>query len=156
MPSPSQHRAAGRAASAWRAAWLACLVLAVATGCRREPPEQALRRQVAALQAAVAERDAGKVADLLSADFVGNGGIDREGAKRLALLHFMRHRDVGVSLGPLDIVVQGEHATVRCSVVLTGGTGGLLPESGSVRETTSGWRLEDGEWRMTSLAWTPD
>lgn len=156
MPPSSQHRAAGRAASAWRAASLALLVLAAVAGCRREPPEQALRRQVAALQAAVADRDAGKVADVLSADFVGNGGIDREGAKRLALLQFMRNRDVGVSLGPLDVAVQGDHATVRCSVVLTGGSGGLLPESGSVRGTTSGWRLEDGEWRMTSLAWTPD
>lgn len=155
MSTPS-IRFRARAAMLPRAWWLACLVLAAAAGCRREPPEQALRRELSSLQAAIVARDAGKVAGFLSEDFVGNDGLDRDGARRLALAHFMRNRSIGLSVGPADVAVQGGHATVRCSVVLTGGSGGLLPESGSVREVTSGWRLERGEWRMTSLAWTPE
>ncbi|HVI59360.1 MAG TPA: nuclear transport factor 2 family protein [Luteimonas sp.] len=149
-------RFTARAASWSRMALLACFVLVAAAGCRREPPEQALRRELSSLQAAIVERDAGKVAGFLSEDFVGTGRLDREGARRLALVHFMRNRNIGITIGPADVAVRGDHATVRCSVVLTGGSGGLLPESGSVREVTSGWRLAQGEWRMTSLAWTPE
>ncbi len=145
------------ASTAWllRMALFACLVsMAGISGCRRhEPPEQRLRRDIAALQAAIEARDAGKVADFLSDDFIGTGGLDRERARRFAALHFMRNRDVGVTLGPVDVSVQGGHATARCSALLTGGSGGLLPDAGGAYRVTSGWRLEQGDWRMTSLDW---
>ena len=131
-----------------------CAMFAITTGCRRTTPEQALRRDLSALQTAIEARDAGELRGFLAEDFIGNNGLDREGARRLAALHFMRNSQVGVTVGPLDVAVQGEHATVRSTVVLTGGSGGLLPESGSVYEIRSGWRMEDGAWRMTSLAWT--
>jgi len=132
------------------AALLAPVLLA---GCRRESAEEALRADIAAMQAAIEARDASGVAAFLADDFVGNDGLDRSGARRLAALYFLRNADVGVATGPLDIQLQEGHATVRTTVILTGGQGGLLPERGRMRPVTSGWRREGGDWKMTSLAW---
>lgn len=139
----------------WRAALVVLLaMLVLAAGCRRESAEQALRRDVSSLQAAIESRDARAMAKFLSEDFVGNDGLDREGARRLAAVYFMRNARIGMTQGPLDIRLQGDHATLRTTVMLTGGgAGGLLPDTGRMQAVTSGWRLEDGEWRMTSLAW---
>src|SRR3546814_16146419 len=90
-----------------------------------------------------------------AADFVGNDGLDRDGARRLAALHFLRNAEIGVTSGPLDIHLQDDHATVRTTVVLTGGSGGLLPDTGRAHAVTSGWRLEDGRWGMSSLEVSP-
>lgn len=128
-------------------------MLWVASGCARSTPEQALRRELSALQSAIEARDARRLRDFLADDFVGNDGLDRDGARRMAAVVFMRNRDIGTTVGPLDIVVQGEHATVRCAAVLTGGDGGLLPRSGSAYSVVSGWRVQDGSWKMTSIEW---
>lgn len=125
----------------------------VAAGCQRESAEEALRGDIASLQAAIESRDAGEMAEFLAEDFVGNDGLDRAGARRLAAVYFMRNASIGVTPGPLDVELQGDHATVRTTVVLTGGSGRILPDTGRIRDVTTGWRREDGDWRMTSLRW---
>jgi len=133
---------------------IAFALVSVVAGCRRETAEQALRNDIASLQAAIEARDAGAMAGFLAEDFVGNDGLDRDGARRLAALHFMRNASVGVTPGPLDVQLQGDdHATVRATVVLTGGRGGLVPGTGRIRDVTTGWRREGGDWRMTSVEW---
>ncbi|MGY1457618.1 nuclear transport factor 2 family protein [Luteimonas sp. A534] len=131
------------------------LLCAIAAGCARTPPEQALRNAFDGLQVAIESRDAGDVADFLAEDFIGPGGLDREGARRLAALHFMRHGDVGVLPGPLDLELQDAHARVRFSAVLSGGSGRVLPENARAWQVDTGWRLVDGDWLMTSADWTP-
>ncbi|WP_147652703.1 nuclear transport factor 2 family protein [Vulcaniibacterium gelatinicum] len=128
----------------------ACLF---AGACARPPPEEALRARVASLQAAVERRDARAVAEHLAADFIGPEGLDREGARRLAQASFLRYRDVGVGLGPMQVALREAHATVRFTAALTGGEG-LLPERGRVYDVTTGWRVEDGEWMLVSAEWT--
>src|SRR3546814_20110894 len=59
-------------------------LVSMAAGCRRESAEQALRGDIASLQAAIESRDAGEMAGFLAEDFVGNDGLDRDGAQRLA------------------------------------------------------------------------
>ena len=121
-------------------------LVAIAAGCRRESAEQALRGDIASLQAAIEARDARAMAGFLAEDFVGNDGLDRDGARRLAAVHFLRNASVGVTPGPLDIQLQGDdHATVRTTVVLTGGSGGVLPGTGRIRDVTTGWRREGGD-----------
>ena len=131
------------------------LFAAVIAACARPQPEEALRKALEGVQAAIEARDAGGLADHLSDDFIGPGGLDRDGARRLAALHFMRHGDVGVIPGPLDIELQDGHARVRFSAVLSGGSGRLLPDSAQAWQVDTGWRLVDGEWRMSSADWTP-
>lgn len=129
-------------------------ILAMA-GCSRPAPEQALREEVAQLQAAVEARDVDALQDRLADDFIGPDGMDRRGAQRLAQLVFLRNRSVGVTLGPLDVAIQGEGATVAFTAGLTGGDGTLLPDSARVYQVTSGWRMRGEEWELVSIDWTP-
>lgn len=152
------HRPVGRFAKSRGHAVVFALLLSLATmvstsGCRREPPEAALRATIAELQGAIDARDAGDVAALLSDDFVGPGGMDRDATRRYAAVVLMRHRAISTTIGPLDIALQDDHARVRFTAALTGGDGGLLPDAARVREVDTGWRLESGEWRLLSATW---
>ena len=107
------------------------------------------------MQAAIESRDASAVHALLAEDFIGPEGLDREGARRLAQGMFLRYRGVGATIGTLEIDLQDQHAKVGFDAVVTGGSGGLLPESGQAYEVETGWRLEGGEWRMVNAQWRP-
>ena len=108
------------------------------------------------LQRDIDARKADAVASALAEDFVGNDGLDRREARRMAAALFVRYRDVGVRFGPLQVEMRGErHATVRFTAIASGGRGGLLPEDGQVYEVASGWRMDDGDWSMTSAEWSP-
>ena len=116
-----------------------------------------MRSQVEAMQLAIDERDAGAVDELLADDFIGNEGMDRRGAKQLAVAVFLRHRDVGAKVGPVSVELRGEtDALARFSVLATGGSGGLLPDSGQLYQVETGWRLVDGEWKLLSASWKPN
>lgn len=136
---------------------LVCLLIGVMAACSRTPPEQAVRQQLEALQSAIDARDAGAVHDLLANDFIGNGGMDRRGARQLAVAVFLRHRDVGARMGPVTVELRSEtEATASFSVLATGGDGGLLPGNGQVFDVETGWRLVDGDWRLLNARWTPE
>ena len=137
------------------------IVLALLGGCGAPPPEQALRASMRELEAAIESREPGSVAGVLADDFAGPGGMDRAAARRLAQLAFLRNREVVVAIGPLDIDLQGNgddamHASVRFTAALTGGTGGWLPERGSVYRVETGWRRDGDAWEMTSARWERD
>ena len=138
--------------------WFAALLVALTmTGCARKPAEQQLREQVAALQASLQARDASSMQDALASDFVGTDGLDRAGARRLAQMVFLRHREVGVTLGPLAIDLDGDnaHARVRFTAALTGGEGALMPDAARVYDVDTAWRVEGGQWRAISVEWKP-
>ncbi len=88
-------------------------------------------------------------------DFSGNGGAyDRRQLHATLRALFLRHRDIGVVLAPLDVVMHGEErAQVSVHAVVTGGSGGLLPDSGRRLRIDSGWRQDDGQWRCISASW---
>jgi hypothetical protein len=130
----------------------ACILLVA--GCTRTPPEERLRETVGGLQAAIEKRDVSTLDELLAGDFIGPGGLDRSGARRMAQAMFLRYRDVGVSVGPLDVEVQEQHATVSFTAALTGGAG-MLPDSGQMYDVETGWRLQDGEWQLVNANWKP-
>ncbi|MEO6154369.1 MAG: nuclear transport factor 2 family protein [Thermomonas sp.] len=135
---------------------LACLLIAAIGACARTPPEQEVRQQIEVLQAAIDARDVGAVHDLLAEDFIGNQGIDRRGTRQLAIGLFLQHRDVGARLGPVAVEVRGENeATAKFTTLVTGGSGGFLPENGQVFDVETGWRRVDGDWRLLNARWTP-
>lgn len=135
----------------------ALLAAVLASACSRASPEQAVRAQVAAMQAAIDARDAGDVEALLAEDFIGNYGMDRRAMKQLAAAVFLRHRDVAAKVGPVSVELRGQaDAIARFSVLATGGSGALLPDSGQLYQVETGWRLVDGEWRLLSASWTPN
>lgn len=135
-------------------AWLLLCACLFAAACSRTAPEQAVRHRIEALQQAIDARDAGDVDDFLADDFVGNGGLDKRGARQLAAGMFLRYRDVSARIGPATVELRGERdAVARFSVLATGGSGGLLPDSGQVYEVETGWRLVDGDWKLLSASW---
>src|SRR5690606_6936620 len=138
-----------------RVAAVLALLCALLSGCARTPPEQALREAFEGLHGAIEARDAADLAGFLAEDFIGPGGLDRDGARRMAALHFMRHGSVSVLPGPLDIELQDGHARVRVDAVLSGGSGRLLPEGARAWRIDTGWRVVDGDWLMTSAHWSP-
>lgn len=152
MFAAAQHRFPQSRSSFFALALLAAFLLMPA--CSRGSPEQAIRKQVAAMQSAIDARDAGAVNDLLADDFVGNEGLDKRGARQLAAGMFLRYRDVSAKIGPATVELRGQRdAVARFSVLATGGSGGLLPDSGQVYQVETGWRLVDGEWKLLSADW---
>ncbi|WP_449448278.1 nuclear transport factor 2 family protein [Thermomonas brevis] len=141
----------------WHRRLFAALVAAsllLAGGCAKQAPEAAVRAQVQALQGAIDARDPGAVHALLADDFIGNDGLDKRGARQLAAGVFLRYRDVGARLGPVEVELRGDaDAIARFTVLATGGSGGFLPERGQVYAVQTGWRRVDGEWRLRSAQW---
>ena len=132
-------------------AWTACALLLV--GCARAPAEQRLREALSGLQNAIEAREVGQAIDFVADDFIGRDGLDREGARSLLRLQVLRHQQLGLSFGPYEIALQGERATVRFTAVATGGSGAMLPESARVWQVETGWRDEQGQWRLISADW---
>ena len=137
----------------WRPVLL--LLLAGLVACKRDTPEAALRAQLAQMQVAVGERRAGDFMQAVASDFSGNDGMDRAALHNLLRMQLLRRSKVGASTGPPQITIKGDRATVHMRAVLTGGDG-LLPDSASVYDITSGWRLEAGKWRVYYADWQAD
>ena len=136
--------------------WIVVLaILLMQPGCARTPPEQKLREALTSLQVSLEARDASALEKVLASDFVGPDGLDRDGARRLAQLMFLRHRDIGATLGPPRIAIQDQHATVSFTAALTGGAGGMLPDAASVHDVETAWRMEGNDWRLINAQWTP-
>lgn len=140
-----------------RFALAACAAIALSLGaCAKQGAEAEVRVRLGELQAAIDARDAGDVHALLAEDFVGNDGLDRRGARQLAAGTFLRHRDVSVRLGPVDVELRGERdAVARFTAAATGGSGAALPEQGQIYRVETGWRLIDGKWQLLNASWKP-
>lgn len=133
-----------------------CAVIVLSLGaCRREPPEQRLRATIVAMQDAVEIGKPGEFMDAVSSDFVGNEGLDRAGLERLLKGQLLLNAKVAIQTGPVTVDLAGDTATVRFSVLLAGGSRGLLPERGQMQEVVSGWREHDGQWQVYSASWKP-
>jgi hypothetical protein len=146
----SHTRAATRRLGAWAFIWLLCGLLA---SCSQTSPEQRLQRQFERMQAAVEEKRTDDFMAGVSTGFAGKNGMDRAALHNLLRLQMLGNASVGVTRGPLDIQLQGDHATVKCSVLLIGGGGRFLPERAQNYAIISGWREEEGEWRVYYADW---
>ena len=132
---------------------LCTLSVLLLSACTRTPPEQAVRQQVELLQHAIEARDAAAVEAVLATDFIGNDGMDKRQVRRMATAMFLRYRNTGISIGPLQLRMQGEsRATVDFTAVATGGDG-ALPENGQIWNVKTGWRLDGDDWRLVSAEW---
>jgi ketosteroid isomerase-like protein len=134
--------------------WLTWLSLVLLGGCSRVDPEARLRAEIASMQQAVQSRQPGEVMDRVTADFSGNGGMDREALHNLLRVQFLANADVGATIGPLEVALQGDHATVRFSALLTGGSGRWLPDQAGAYQVTTGWRLDGGSWKLYTAQWS--
>ncbi|HBN54621.1 MAG TPA: hypothetical protein DD456_11535 [Stenotrophomonas sp.] len=141
--------------TAFNCARIALIVLVLAA-CARQAPEQRLRQTVARMQEAVEQ---GRPRDFMAevaTDFIGNDTLDHDGLDRLLRGQLLLNAKVGARTGPLQVEMgQGDTATVRFTVLLTGGDGRFLPERGQLQQVVSHWRQADDRWQLYSASWSP-
>ena len=135
--------------------WLLPISLILLGGCNRKSPEQRLRGQVAQMQEAIAERRAGDFMDAVSEDFTGAQGMDRAALHNLLRAQLLVNSRIGATLGPLEVDMRDDTATVVFTVMLTGGNQRLLPERMQAYRVTSGWREQGGQWQVYYAEWKP-
>lgn len=136
-------------------AGLALCALLVMPACDREPPEEALRTQLRDMQSAVADGRMGDFMEGVAVDFSGNQGMDRAALHNLLRLQALASPHISATTAPLQVRMQGDHAEVRFDAILAGGSRRLLPDSAQTYSITSGWRIEQGEWRVYYAQWEP-
>jgi hypothetical protein len=140
----------------WLIGLLCVVSIFVIAACARDPSEQALRDTLDALQTAGEERDVSDFMAHVAEDFVGNSSeYDRAGLERLLRIVSLRHQSIRVVKSGIEIEMHGDRAVVRMRILVAGGSGGLIPESGQLFETESAWRFIDGEWMLGSATWKP-
>lgn len=152
-PIGAYPRSTGKRVAYWAACLLASLCFSL-TGCSKPPPEQALRESIGKLEQAALRKDSSEFFEYFAEDFSGSEGLDRESFRRYVQLIWLQNKDVGVQMGPLDVKLMDDRATVDFTVALSGGKG-LLPERGQIFQVQTGWRLEGDDWRLISASWKP-
>jgi len=129
-------------------------LLVLLGSCRRTPDEERIRQNIAAMRQAMEDRTPRVFMAHVDDDFVGNdANIDKAALANILRVEVLRNDQVGVTLGPIDVEMQGDRATARLTATFTGGSGGLLPERGSVYTITSGWKRKGSEWICFSARW---
>ena len=134
---------------------LYCLwaTLAALSACSSQPPEAALRAQLLEMQEAAGQQRIGDFMQGVADDFTGNEGMDRAALHNLLRLQVLGKTSVGINTGPVQVQVTGETATVKFDVLLVGSSKRLLPDSARSYSVTSGWRMEDDQWRVYYAQW---
>lgn len=150
--APRGWQGSAAARGAWRA-WACALLFALLAGCAGEPAEQRLRATLDAMEQAAVERRPADFMAHVAEDFVGNGNIDRAAMHNLLRAQLVRNASISATRGPTEVRLQGERAVVKFKLVVTGGSGGLLPERAQGYDIVSGWRERDGEWELFSVEW---
>ena len=124
-----------------------------------EGPEQAIRTSIDELETALAERSPGTIMDTLAESFLGGRdgelNLDREGAKKMLGVYFLRYHRIRVVVSQVEVTLDPYEpalAQARATVALAGGER-LLPNSAGVYQVESHWRKFDGEWQITRLQW---
>lgn len=132
----------------------ALFCLAAVAGCHRTPDEQLIRNAIASMQQALENGSPRDFMSHVDGDFTGQDGrYDRNGLHNLLRIEVLRNDKIAVTLGPIDVDMQGDRATVHVVATLTGGPGGWLPERGALYTFTSGWRKRGSDWYCYNATW---
>ncbi len=130
---------------------LAAVLLAA---CAREPDEEALRARIGAMVEALEEREAGQFMRGVAEDFFGQEGqLDVRQLHALVRVETMRHRSLGITLGPMEVTMHGDRATVRFTAFASGGSGSFIPEQAGAYEVESGWKKGGDDWVVYTASW---
>lgn len=132
-----------------------CLGLALAA-CARTPDDAAIRAAIEKTAAATEARRGSDVLDIVSADFIGNDGIDRDGLRDLLRGQLLAANALGVHIGRIDVDLRGDRAVARFDVVITDSSGRWIPDRMETLHFETGWRREGGDWHCYNAKWSSD
>jgi hypothetical protein len=134
--------------------FLICAALLILPACSRTPDDQRIRDHIQAMQQAAEQRNPRQFVEHVASDFSGNqGSVDREGLHNLLRAIVLRNEKIGVTLGPIEVEIEGNRATASLVATLTGGQGGILPEHGAIYSIKSGWRRDGKDWICFAATW---
>ncbi|WP_162925879.1 nuclear transport factor 2 family protein [Isoalcanivorax indicus] len=125
-------------------------------GCSQTPPEEAIEAAIRDMADAVSQRRGAVVSARLAESFSlsqyeGRSQMDREETRRMMAGLLMRYPDIRVIITQVSVTPDGmreDRAEARFNALVTGGTGGLLPERGQLFRVASDWELIDGDWLL--------
>jgi len=126
-----------------------CAVLAL-LACRTDKPEDQIRQAFETCRAAVEAGDATAATSPLDPAFRGPDDMDKATA-RLFLMGTFRQEKVGVTVVRNEVAVRGNEALQEVDLILTGRSGGLLPQDASHRGFRLRWRKSGREWRLMEI-----
>ncbi len=133
--------------------WPALFALVAAlAGCSASPPEQRLRERIGEMHRALEAREPAAFMRGVAEDFGGRDGLDRNGVHNLLRMQTLRNQSIGATFGPLDIDIVGDRATVKFTVLTTGGSG-FIPERAQPWQVSSGWRDGSEGWQLIQAEW---
>ena len=126
------------------------VLLAALLACRSDKPEDQVRRAFQACVTGVEAGDAAAASAPLDASFRGPEGMDKAAA-RLFLMGIFRQEKVGLTVVRNEVTVTGHEAFQEVDLLITGRSGGLLPQDASRRSFGLRWRKAGGDWRIFEL-----
>ena len=84
-----------------------------------------------------------------------DGQMNREQVRALVILQLNRYERLQAQLFPIKVTETGiETAQAQFRALITGGPG-WIPDSGQVYDFKTEWRLEDGDWLLSTANWDP-
>jgi hypothetical protein len=127
------------------------------TGCSQPPVEEAITQAITDMARAIEQRQTGTVMDGLHPELQiserSHGTVGRDEARRLLMAVFYRHRNINIILTNIQVTpdsLRDDRATARFNALVTGGSGGLLPDRAQLYRIDSDWQY-DGDWKLISL-----
>ncbi len=133
---------------------------ALAIACARAPQDP-VERLLAALEAAVEERDAAAFVEQLAPEFRGQGALDRAGAGAELRRWFALYESVSVERAPADVTRDGAATLVSVRVIFSAkpkleGRFGLVASESSPIRFDLRCREHEGALRVTDVAWAEE
>ena len=133
-----------------RSALVLSALLGGLLACRTDKPEDQVKRAFETCRLAVEAGDAAGATAPLDPSFRGPDGMDKPTA-RLFLMGTFRQERVGVTVLRNVVSVRGSEANQEVDLVLTGRSGGLLPQDASQRSFQLRWRKSGGDWKLAEI-----
>ena len=129
---------------------VALAILGSLAACRPDRPEDQVRKAFEACRQAVEAGDAAAATAPLDPTFNGPDGMDKA-TTRLFLLGSFRQEKVGLTVMRNEVAIRGSEAFQDVDLILTGRSGGLLPQDASHRSFRLRWRQTGGIWKVMEL-----
>jgi len=132
------------------------LLCLLGVACSRTPDDEAIRAAITAGAQAAAERRGSELLDLASEDFIGNDELDRKQLANLVRAQLLGAGTIGVTIGAIDVDVQGDRAMARFDARVTDSSGRWIADRAATLHFETGWRREGRAWRCYNAKWTQD
>lgn len=135
------------------AAWIAVLAAACSPP---TPVEELIVAEIRDMESAIESGERLNFMSHVADDFRGQGGaMNHDQLRAFIVLQLRRYQNLEARLFPITVQEIGEtEARADFRALLTGG-GDWFPEDGQLYAIETLWRLEDGEWLLTSANWEP-